>query len=178
VLFRSIETAKKYKHAFYNTSIARFDFPGPVVLTANPKEEDHKFYHYPKLHQDQWISPASNLMFVRLRVSPTNLALIASATAAWTEAQVPVVLTFMAYYTEEPKAPVIEILAAGKCYEWKVRHINSSWCPTPTFIQYVLRQHRDNRLVSYCGSLAGSYCRLCRNCETYYIQTVKRLRGE
>ena len=34
-----IETAKKYQRFFFNTTIPRFDFPGPVVLTANPKEE-------------------------------------------------------------------------------------------------------------------------------------------
>jgi len=173
-----IETAKQYQRYFFNTSIAKFDFPGPVVLTANPKEEDHNHYHYPLWHGDfGWYAPARNLMFVRLRVSPTNLELVAKAAAAWTQAQVPVVLTFMAYYTHEPEIPA-NVTVEGPCYEWKVRHINSYWCPTPAFIRYVLNQHASNRLVSYCGSLEGSYCRLCRNCETHYIQTCKRLRGE
>jgi hypothetical protein len=39
-------------------------------------------------------------------------------------------------------------------------------------------QYSNDRLVSYCGSLEGSYCRLCRNCETYYLQTIKRMKGE
>jgi hypothetical protein len=35
-----IETSKQYKEVFFNTSIPNLDFPGPVVLTANPKEEE------------------------------------------------------------------------------------------------------------------------------------------
>jgi hypothetical protein len=173
-----IETAKQYKHAFFNTSLPCFDFPGPVVLTANRKEEIAEAYLYPYWHREGWMSPAKNLMFVRLRVSPTNLELVAKAAAAWTQAQVPVVLTFMAYYTCEPCVPDDILKVVPVCYEWKVRHINSYWCPTLAFIRYVLNQHASNRLVSYCGSLEGSYCRLCRNCETHYIQTCKRLRGE
>ena len=42
-------------------------------------------------------------MFVRLRTSATNLALVDQAVAAWTAAQVPVVITFMAYYDHEPQ---------------------------------------------------------------------------
>ena len=84
----------------------------------------------------------------------------------------------MAYYDAEPQVPA-EVLTAvgGPCYQWRVRHINSYWCPTAAFIRYVMDSYRGNRLVSYCGSLDGSYCRLCRNCETYYLQTIKRIEG-
>ena len=44
-------------------------------------------------------------MFVRLRTSATNLRLVDQAVAAWTAAQVPVVITFMAYYDHEPQVP-------------------------------------------------------------------------
>jgi hypothetical protein len=169
-----IETAKQYKKAFFNTSMPRFDFPGPVVWTANPCEE-----------QPVRIPPAfscsipDNLMFIRLRVSSTNLRHVRLATEWFTNKQVPVVLTFMAYYEAEPTPPAIVLAAVGSpCYEWKVRHINSYHCPTPAFIRYVLAQFKGNRLVSYCGSLEGPYCRLCRNCESHYWQTVKRLKGE
>ena len=47
-----------------------------------------------------------------------------------------------------------------------------------TVIRWVLDQYGGNRLVSYCGSLEGSYCRLCRNCETYYVQTIKHMKRE
>jgi hypothetical protein len=69
-------------------------------------------------------------------------------------------------------------LPAAECYAWKVRHMNSYWCPTPAFMRKVLDRYNDNRLVSMCGSIDTPYCRACRNCETYYWQTLKRLRNE
>ena len=167
-----IASTAQYPRRFFNTSIPQFDFPGPVVLTANPREERRGVDPYE-------INPPANLMFVRLRASSTNLHLIREQIANWSDWLVPVVLTFMAYYDAEPLVPA-EVLAAvgGPCYEWRVRHINSYYCPTPAFIRWVVDAYRGNRLVSYCGSLEGSYCRLCRNCETYYLQTIKRLKGE
>lgn len=168
-----IQTAEQYKHFFFNTSVPFFEFPGPVVLTANPREEDWSRYALP-------VGPVpDNLMFVRLRVSGTNLPLIDDAVQLWTDAQVPVVLTFMAYYDQMPEVCRTEVpLPAEECYVWKVRHINSYWCATTAFMQCVLDRYHDNRLVSMCGSLSVPYCRACRNCETYYLQTMKRLGGE
>ena len=182
-----IEAAKEYQRFFFNTSIPRYDFPGPVVLTANPKEEDWDHYAQPDYREGgdsegfggAWHTPALNLMFVRLRTSATNLPFIDKAVYRWTEAKVPVVITFMAYYDHVPT--VLEQVATavgGPCYEWKVRHINSYHCPTKAFMRYVMSHYRDNRLVSMCGSIQSSYCRACRNCETHYLQAMKRLRGE
>jgi len=163
-----LETAKVYPKVFFNTSIPNFDFPGPVVFTANPKEEGSVYL----------ADTPKNLMFVRLRVSATNLPYIKAAVNYYTGRQVPVVLTFMSYYTKEPEvSPAMKNLV-GVCYEWKVRHINSYWCPTKAFIKYVMGIFSDNRLVSMCSSIDDSYCRACRNCETYYLQTMKRMRGE
>ena len=172
-----IETAKRYQRYFFNTSIPRFDFPGPVVLTANPKEEQEARYAMPNRHGDNWRSPAANLMFVRLRTSATNLALVDQAVAAWTAAQVPVVITFMAYYDHEPRVPA-DLIFKGSCYEWRVRHINSYWCPTKEFMRWVMSRYAGNRLVSMCSSINSAYCRDCRNCESHYLQTIKRMKGE
>ena len=148
-----IETSKKYRRYFFNTSIPNLDFPGPVVLTANPKEE-----------LPAYLGPATrNLMFVRLRVSDTNQIHIDEAVNYWTKQHVPVVLTFMAYYTRDP----------GPNYEYRVRHVNSYYCPTDDFIKSVMRRYPD-RLVSRCMT----WCKDCRNCETHYIQTMKRLNHE
>jgi hypothetical protein len=118
-------------------------------------------------------------MFVRLRVSSTNLHHVAEAVKRWTSQGVAVVLTFMSYYTAEPQVPAEVVEAVGgPCYEWKMRHVNSYWCPTPAFIRWVMDSYRGNRLVSYCGSIESPYCRACRNCESYFWQTVKRMRGE
>lgn len=171
-----VEAAQKYVNAFYNTSIPIFDFPGPVVWTAN-REEEKMVVIPPEL----WTGIPKNLMFVRLRVSGTNLKHVDNAARWFTAGGVPVVLTFMAYYDQEPQVSEEvrqEIGGPDQCYQWRVRHINSYWCPTNLFIRYVLNYYERNRLVSYCGSLEGPYCRLCRNCETYYIQTMKRMRGE
>ena len=167
-----IATALKYDKFFFNTSIPRFDFPGPVVLTANPREEERPWQ---PIYEDQI---PRNLMFVRLRVSSTNLALIDEAVAWYTTGLIPVVLTFMSYYDAEPQVPVEVAAEVGKCYEWRVRHINSYYCPTKDFLRYVMRRYADNRLASMCGSVDVGYCKACRNCETYYLQTAKRLKGE
>jgi len=172
-----IEAARQYRRYFFNTSIPRFDFPGPIVLTANPKEEQEGSYAMPNWYGDDWHSPAANLMFVRLRTSATNLRLVNQAVAAWTAAQVPVVITFMAYYDHEPQVPA-DLLFKGECYQWRVRHINSYWCPTKEFMRWVMSRYAGNRLVSMCSSIDSAYCRDCRNCESHYLQTIKRLKGE
>jgi hypothetical protein len=174
-----IATAKQYKDVFFNTSIPVFDFPGPVVFTANAKEEEPAYLPFKCI--ETYGSVPKNLMFVRLRVSGTNIYYIDEAVQAWTLHQVPVVLTFMAYYDKKPKISEDVYYYIGDvdfCYEWRVRHINSYWCPTKAFLRYVLDRYQHNRLVSMCGSVDVGYCRACRNCETYYLQTAKRLRGE
>ena len=151
---------KKYKYKFYNTSIMNFNFPDPFVWTANPKEEVPFVDKIP-----------NNLMFVRLRVSSTNLWHIGNAVRTYASFyQVPVVLTFMAYYNEEP--------IDKKNYEWQVRHINSYWCPKKKFMKEVLQEMKryGKRLVTMCGTLESRYCKDCRNCERYYWQTVKHIK--
>lgn len=174
-----IETAKQYKNFFFNTSVPRYDFPGPVVLTANPAEEDWTRYTLPDWQGGEWWSPAKNIMYIRLRTSATNLDLVANAARVWTAALVPVVLTFMAYYDAKPTVPDDVSSCVGEpCYVWHVRHINSYWCPTKAFMRYVMSHYRNNHLVCMCSSIESAYCKDCRNCETHYIQTTKRLRGE
>jgi hypothetical protein len=170
-----IATAQQYEKFFFNTSVRNLDFPGPVVLTANPREEEPAWC--PNFADEV----PNNLMFIRLRVSGTNLHHIDYAARWWTMAGVPVVLTFMAYYDCLPDVADRvrrEFGPPGDCYEWRVRHINSYWCATKPFMRYVMRQFADNRLVSMCSSINSGYCRDCRNCETYYVQTMKRMRGE
>jgi len=166
-----------YDRVFFNTSIPKLThFPGPVVFTANPKEEERPVLFAP---------PPKNLMFVRLRTSGTNLKWIDRAVEHYTDDKVPVVITMMAYYDDKPQCDMDQInkhrpgfLADFDCYEWKVRHNNSYWCPTPAFMAAVMRRYTDNRLVTLCGSRKSYYCRDCRNCETRYIQTLKYMRGE
>lgn len=173
-----VSVASKYPDRFFNTSIAHLDFPGPVVFTSNRKEEEG-----PGVLPDHWnYQLPPNLMFVRLRVSASNIHHIDKAVAEWTQVQVPIVLTFMAYY-EDDAVPtrvcedLIGINDIGECYIWKKRHINSYYCPTPAFIKAVMQRYQSNRLVTMCGTLLSNFCTDCRNCETYYWQTKKRLEG-
>jgi hypothetical protein len=149
----------KYKHKFFNTSISNFDFPGPVVWTANPSEE---------LPASMPNTLPNNIMFVRLRTSSTNLHLVLEAVKHFTNMKVPVVLTFMAYYTRKPDP---------EYYIWQTRTINSYWCPKPSFIKRVIQRAKldGGRLVTICGTLDNGKCKDCRNCETYYWQTIKHM---
>ncbi len=190
-----IEQAQKYNQFFFNTSIPNFDFPGPVVFTANGLEEEPAWcpivdrkYKTRLIHpkQDQFID---RLMFVRLRVSLTNLDLIEYAVAAWTAMNVPVVLTFMAYYSQTPPGTYVGVgdeeikfwsSSVGSiipAYRWRKRILNSYWCATPEFQKYVVQrmQKIGGTMVTMCGTYQGDKCNGCRNCETYYIQRAKYL---
>jgi len=160
-----IAESKKYKNVFFNTSIPAFDFPGPVVFTANPKEEQAVYPHC-----------ADNLMFVRFRTSSTNLGILKQLLLCYMEWRpeikwrIPIVLTFMAYYAGDPPDK--------ENYIWKKRHINSYWCPTPDFMRRVVADMKKigGRLVTMCGTPDSPWCRDCRNCETYYWQTIKHMK--
>lgn len=147
-----------YKRRFFNTALPKFDFPAPVVFTANREEE-----------KPAYLSAASNLMYVRLRVSTTNLGLVDDAVKYYVVHRIPIVLTFMAYYDCEP--------SDKRAYIWKKRHINSYWCATREFMADILQREKEigGRLVTMCGTLDSNWCRDCRNCETYYWQTMKHL---
>ena len=154
-----IKETEIYQHRFFNTAIPKFDFPGPVVFTANPKEGKRA----------KLVKPTPNLMFVRLRVSSTNLFYVQEAIIHYTERSIPVVLTFMAYYDKQPRHK--------SNYEYKVRHINSYWCPTVEFMERTTREMKliGGRQVVLCGNLNSYKCADCRNCETYYWQTIKHM---
>jgi len=156
-----LEETKKYKHKFYNTSIADFNFPSPFVWTANPEEEEMPLF-IPNL--------PNNLMFIRLRVSSTNLYFIEEAVKYYSIfLKIPIVLTFMAYYSKEPENK--------EQYKWEVRHINSYWCPKKEFMRNVLHRIKTigSRLVTMCGTLDSRYCEECGNCKRYYFQTLKHI---
>jgi hypothetical protein len=213
-----IKTAKKYKHFFFNTSIPRFDFPGPVVFTANPKEEEFVYGPGPGQMEKQvkfvggdwYIDTIINnldrmfnrIMFVRLRVSPTNLNLVEKGVELWTDCQIPVVLTFIAYHNQDPpgtmKPPkqdgvrqskkikewddsvriLIDRSSFGRvAYKWRIRHANYYYCPTKEFMKYVLDRMKKigGQLVTICGTPDSNYCRDCKNCENFYFLTLRHL---
>jgi len=153
-----IRVAKHYKHFFFNTSISRFNFPGPVVWTANPQEE------LPIL-LPRTLPP--NIMFVRLRVSSTNLMHIYQGVDWFVgHLQVPVVLTFMNYYTSPPENVDI--------YQYKQHILNKYWCMRADVKESILRRAKlqGGRFVTMCGI----NCADCRNCEVFYWLTIKHMK--
>lgn len=121
-------------------------------------------------------------MAVRLRVSSTNLHHIEEAVGAWASKDIPIILTFMAYYTYCPEIKsskyrsgaslgitgkiVEETQAETENYVWQERHVNSYWCPKPEFIERVVEMFKGNELVFVCGK----WCKDCGNCEKLYLR--------
>jgi len=158
--------AQRYDDYFFNTAIPirLGEFSGPVVLTINPgKGTDKNYYRLGKI--------PSNLMFVRIRINMWNLkTVVNSAVEYYTSKDVPVVLTFMAYYTQKiPKKH-------EKCYMWKKRTLNSYWVLKSKYVESVINTFKDNLLVYTCGWKNSHSCKYCGNCIREYYNTKERIK--
>jgi len=155
-----ISSTDQYSKRFFNTSIPNLDFPDPVVLTINPDEE--KYYYPPSGIIDLY-----KLMFIRIRVSSTNLSLVIQAIKAWESANVPIILTFMRYYDKE-----VFNKQYSECYEYRKSHLNFYWCPTSRFMKLIYSLMKlFNNYIYVCSGL----CRDCGNCEYFYYQTKRKM---
>lgn len=167
-----IRTAQKYKHYFFNTSILPTEFPGPVVLTANRSEEQPAMRPFGlQVH---------NIMFVRLRVSVSNITLLSAAIYEWNKCRVPVVLTFMNYYESEAMQKTIDKRdwrIPEPSFEARKHILNTYWCMTKKTKRHIMLELGvgRNSMLTTCGTINSPYCRDCRNCESFYWQTRKRL---
>ena len=118
-----LERTRHLPHKFYNTSLPNFDFPGPVVFTANPgwlHEKSEKFQLPPGN-----LKECANIMFVRFRIAdPTDrwVALVRTAAMPWQAKGIPIVLTFMRY----TKEPSVNYAGDGTPFE-HVRHFDHVW---------------------------------------------------
>ncbi len=171
-----IAAATRYNNYFFNTSIANCDFPGPVVLTINCCEEEPKRALMPPT-----VVPL-NLMFIRIRASASNLGDVHRLVTEWSLADVPIVITFMAYYEDAVCHKMLTKKHAfykgiDKLYEYKTRHINAYWCPTKAMKVRTMKLLgvERNKLLTMCGTFDSNYCKDCRNCESYYWITRRRL---
>ncbi len=171
-----IASAGQYRNFFFNTSIANYNFPGPVVLTINCCEEEPKRAIMPPITIPQ------NLMFVRIRASASNLGDVHRLVTDWLMSDVPIVITFMAYYDDAVYHKMLtkkHAFYAGveKLYEYKTRHINKYWCPTREMKIRTMKSlnAEHNRLLTMCGTFDSNYCKDCGNCESYYWITRRRL---
>lgn len=158
---------------FYNTAIndGLEEFDAPVVLTINPGK-------YTDNHWDKLDPIPKNLMFVRIRTNTWNLdEVVIPAVKYYTEREVPVVLTFMAYYDTADKIPIHH----RQWYEFRKRTLNSYNAITTNAWEWrVMKQFRYNKWVHSCGKIEGekgdTHCRFCGNCLREYFVTMERLR--
>jgi hypothetical protein len=158
---RVLTVTRCYKRKFYNTSIPNFDFPAPVVFTANRQCANNKIY---------LVQPTPNLMFVRARATLWNLDEVKKIIDYyWKKYKVPVVLTFMRFYNEDL------IPAEYKSdYEWKQHIQNSYWCPKPETIIKIM-SHFNGQGVLMCGTPYSSLCVDCRNCEFLFWECKRNM---
>jgi len=147
-----IAAAARYPRTFFNTSIPRFDFPGPVVFTCNGKRA-------------LLVDCPDNVMFVRIRMSTWDLTEQDWLVEHYLKQNVPVVLTFMRYYSEGAvKVP--------EDYLWGRSILNDYWKPTLEAKARVLSRYKGTG-VRMCGTLVSSLCVDCRNCELLYKEAVE-----
>ena len=155
---RVLEATLRYPNKFYNTSIARFDLPGPVVYTCNGRR---LILAEPPA--------AGNLMFVRVRTSTWNLDEVDRAVEFYQRQRgIPVVLTFMRYYSREA-------VQRPEDYEWRKSVLNDYWCIRPEAMARVMARYKGTGARS-CGTPSSSLCIDCRNCEFLYWDCLGKMK--
>jgi uncharacterized protein (UPF0248 family) len=162
--------AQNYPMHFYNTSIPKVDhFDAPVVLTLNPGKMTDKEWHK--------LDPVpGNLMFVRLRINTWNLDVCDDAVKYYTEKDIAVVLTFMAYYQEE-SIPYRH----KNNYMFRKRTLNSYYAITTKAWRKIMRRYDENIRVYSCGKIEGekgkTACKYCGNCLREYFLTMEKMKA-
>jgi hypothetical protein len=168
-----ISTAAPFPLHFFNVSdegdVRYSKFPGPVVATVNPGEmTDDDFTAIDPIPR--------NLMMVRLRVNTWNIfSVVEPAVRYYTELEVPVILTFMAYHEADSIPP-----GALDDYVERKRTSNSYWAITTASWRAIMRRHEDNIFVYSCGKIEGekgsTKCERCGNCLREFFATKERMR--
>jgi hypothetical protein len=161
------EVAGRYADVFFNTSIPikLADFPGPVVLTLNPGKMTDTDFH-------RLDATPINLMFVRVRTNMWNIGPVVSPAVEYYAVKlgVPVVLTFMAYYTQKLRQ------SYEGAYEWRKRTMNSYWVIKRECVDGIEALYADHDNVYLCGRHGSSTCSACGNCLREYYAAKERLR--
>jgi len=159
-----MEKCAVYRNKFYNTSFPAMlgSFDAPVVLTVNPSDMTDSEYH--KLDKIP-----DTLMYVRVRVNMWNIQLVDEVVKYYSEHDIPIILTFMAYYTESIPDDYKDM------YEFKKRTLNSYWVPTEAAWKFVEDRYHRNKWVYSCGSYGETKCEFCGNCLREYYRTTERM---
>ncbi len=159
-----------YPMKFYNTAIPKNldKFDAPVVLTVNPGKMTDKDFHR---------VASKNLMFVRARTNMWNLPLIRMIVQYYGDREVPIILTFMAYFNET-------IPSNFECdYIFRKRTLNSYWAIRTNSWRKVMvywQNSQYEKWVYSCGKIEGvlgtTACRHCGNCLREYFATMERIK--
>lgn len=164
------EATKQFPMKFYNTALPRnLDwFDAPVVLTLNPgKLTDTEFWEVPE-------AEFNNLMYVRFRTNTWNLKIADDAIEYYTSKEVPVVLTFMAYFHTIDHIPENH----RKFYMERKRTSNVYTAITTEAWRDVMMRYEDNKWVDSCskieGELGTSACRFCGVCLKHYHAAMEK----
>jgi hypothetical protein len=161
-----IKATRRFPLRFYNTS-RPWDLAGfrePVVLTVNPAGMTDREFH--RLVE----GIPRNLMFVRIRTNVWNLNdVVEPAVEYYTSQDVPVVLTFMAYHSENG-------VKLKQYYEYRKRTSNPYWAIKTDAWRDTMWRYKDNPLVYSCGREGlTTACERCGNCVREFMRTKERL---
>lgn len=165
-----MKACQDYSMKFYNTAIP-YDlksFDAPVVLTVNPGKQTDLWAHLLE-------EPVpSNLMFVRMRTNTWNLPLTDIVISYYSQLEVPIILTFMAYFNKNiPNDHKLN-------YIFRKRTLNSYWAITTKAWELIMARYKYNKWVYSCGKIEGergtTSCRHCGNCIREYFATMERLK--
>lgn len=167
-----IHAMREYPQKFYNTSSPHVldRFNAPVVLTVNPGEMTDSDYHE--------VDPIPiNLMFVRVRVNTWNISMTRNIVKYYTSHNIPVVLTFMAYYS---KKSIPNHSGYITDYIFRKRTLNSYYAITSKSWSKIMDEFKWNNLVYSCGHIEGekgnTKCKYCGNCLREYFACIQRMR--
>lgn len=163
---------KDFQHKFYNTAIPENldKFDAPVVLTINPGKMTDKTFHR---------VASNNLMFVRFRTNTWNTQMQRHAVQYYADRNVPIVLTFMAYFDTADRIPE----GHRQHYIFRKRTLNEYWAITTEAWREIMRSWEGTpweKWVYSCGKIEGesgtTSCRHCGNCIREYFATIERMR--
>ena len=176
-----MESVKDFPMKFYNTSNPyRIDeFDAPVVLTLNPgKKTDVSWWAKSPIPK--------NLMFVRIRTNMWNInKVVIPAVKFYSEREVPIVLTFMAYFDTADKIKVKKfyyIDGMKDAYIFRKRTLNKYWAITTIAWKFIMEKFQYNKWVYSCSKIEGEKgthaCHRCGNCLREYFYTMEKMRNE
>jgi len=171
---------QNFPMCFFNTSVPRdlWKYQGtnqeghiihaPYVLTVNPgKDTDKSFTKLEGVNID--------IMFVRFRTNTWNLPLAKECVKYYSDREIPIILTFMAYYMERDTIPDEHL----QNYVFRKRTLNSYYAITTEAWRNVMKVFEDNKWVHSCGKIEGengdTHCRFCGNCLREYFATMERM---